>query len=106
MGRLKPDFEAVLRSRAAVQANLFSESGDGRKTLLCRLPADWKAPELEPSIRWQPELKRSAASARRLPMNGQAIQPPCRNGDARTFETHRAGARRIMAGASLPRLHL
>jgi ATP-dependent exoDNAse (exonuclease V) beta subunit len=36
------------------------------KTILRRLPADWRAPQLEASVQWNPPLQRATASARKI----------------------------------------
>ena len=34
--------------------------------MLHRLPANWRAPQLDPSVQWHPELRRATASARKV----------------------------------------
>ncbi len=59
------EFNHVLRRKPGVQQSLFDVAGPPVNTLR-RLPANWRAPKLEHSVLWQPELYRSAASARTI----------------------------------------
>ncbi len=59
----QPVFESEFRRKHLVQVSLdFGASAAGTK--LRRLPAAWRDPQFEPSVRWQPELHRATASAR------------------------------------------
>jgi ATP-dependent helicase/nuclease subunit A len=63
---VEPLFESERRRKAPVQTALFSVQDEAPKTMLRRLPANWRAPRLDPSIEWQPELRRATASARKV----------------------------------------
>ncbi|HZQ55707.1 MAG TPA: UvrD-helicase domain-containing protein [Bryobacteraceae bacterium] len=66
-GQFEPEFAGLLRRRVPVQASLFANGNAGTPaTILRRLPASWHSPRLEPSVRWEPELQRVAASARKV----------------------------------------
>jgi ATP-dependent exoDNAse (exonuclease V) beta subunit len=60
-----PIFESQLRRHAPAQGNLF-DALEQPRTLLRRLPANWRAPVLAPSVPWRPELQRATASARKI----------------------------------------
>ena len=60
-----PIFESEFRRRSPAQASLF-DAPEQPRTLLRRLPANWRAPLFERSIDWQPELRRATASGRRI----------------------------------------
>ncbi len=63
----KPFFESELRRKAPVQANLFLQPQNERaKTLLRRLPASWRSPQIDASVQWHPELRRGTASAHKV----------------------------------------
>ncbi len=58
-------FESERGRKVPAQASLFTLHQEERpKTVLRRLPAKWRAPQLERSVQWQPELRRATASAR------------------------------------------
>jgi ATP-dependent helicase/nuclease subunit A len=59
----EPVFQAAFERRAPAQASLFDIAGQPRRVLR-RLPRGWRAPVFDPSIAWQPELRRAAASER------------------------------------------
>ncbi len=61
--KVEPQFAGVYRSRTIRQANLFNSQNQGR-TFVCRLPLTWKAAAAEPSIHWQPAVRRMSASSR------------------------------------------
>ncbi len=61
--KVELQFAEVYRNRAIRQANLFSSQNQG-KTSICRLPLTWKAAADEPSVSWQPAVRRMAASSR------------------------------------------
>jgi ATP-dependent helicase/nuclease subunit A len=63
---VEPIFESERRRKAPVQANLFATQGEAPATILQRLPADWRAPQLDRSVQWRPELRRATASARTI----------------------------------------
>src|SRR5207249_4496022 len=44
----------------------FPAQDEAPKTMLYRLPASWRAPQLDGSVQWQPELRRATASARKV----------------------------------------
>jgi len=60
--KVEADFESERRRRTPVQRDLFEEARKVR-TVLRRLPADWRLPQFEPSVIWQPELTTAVASA-------------------------------------------
>jgi ATP-dependent helicase/nuclease subunit A len=57
------EFEAAVRRRQWHQPSLF-EASSVRMNILHRLPETWKAPNLDGSVIWEPELRRATASAR------------------------------------------
>ncbi|MCU1293539.1 MAG: helicase/exodeoxyribonuclease subunit, partial [Bryobacterales bacterium] len=57
------EFEAAVRRRKWHQPSLF-EASAVRMNILHRLPETWKTPKLDISVSWEPELRRSTASAR------------------------------------------
>ncbi len=59
------EFERELKRKLPAQANLFSAEDGAVKTILRRLPANWRAPQFDSSVQWQPEYRRAAASARK-----------------------------------------
>ncbi|MGI9073446.1 MAG: UvrD-helicase domain-containing protein [Bryobacteraceae bacterium] len=61
---VEPLFESERRRKAPVQTELFTAQDEAAQTMLHRLPANWRAPRLDPSVQWQPELRRTTASAR------------------------------------------
>jgi ATP-dependent helicase/nuclease subunit A len=63
---VEPLFESERRRKAPVQANLFTAQDEAPKMMLQRLPASWRAPELDRSVQWHPELRRATASARTI----------------------------------------
>ncbi|HTU45588.1 MAG TPA: UvrD-helicase domain-containing protein [Bryobacteraceae bacterium] len=60
-----PHFTEEFSRRAPAQANLFDVVEQPR-TLLRRLPANWRAPILHPSVNWQPQFQRATASGRTI----------------------------------------
>jgi len=63
---VEDEYRSALRRRPAL-SQLHSTNGrSGQKTSLKRLPAAWRPPQLEPSIRWEPRLQRVTASARKI----------------------------------------
>jgi ATP-dependent helicase/nuclease subunit A len=60
-----PLFTEEFRRRTPAQANLF-DAPEQPRTLLRRLPANWHAPAIQPSIHWQPQLQRATASGRSI----------------------------------------
>ena len=60
-------FRSELRRKGPVQTSLFSSANAPPATTLRRLPADWRAPRLDTSVEWQPELRRATASAHEIP---------------------------------------
>ncbi len=66
-GSEQPEFERELTRRVPAQVNLFSaEEHGGATTILCRLPANWRSPQFDPAVQWQPELRHVTASARKI----------------------------------------
>lgn len=63
---VQQDFQAALRGRVGVQTNLFTGVDPAPKTILSRLPAGWRTPQLASSVQWQPKLKRETASAQTI----------------------------------------
>lgn len=61
---VQSEFESARRRRSA--ASNTSTVLEQPKTILRRLPADWRAPALDPSVHWHPEFRRAAASAREI----------------------------------------
>ncbi|MGI8961210.1 MAG: UvrD-helicase domain-containing protein [Bryobacteraceae bacterium] len=61
---VEPLFESERRRKSPVQTTLFAAQDEAPKTILHRLPANWRAPRLDSSVHWQPELRRATASAR------------------------------------------
>jgi ATP-dependent helicase/nuclease subunit A len=61
---VEPLFESERRRKTPVQTDLFTAQDEAPQTMLHRLPANWRAPRLDPSVQWQPELRRATASAR------------------------------------------
>lgn len=59
-------FERERRRKAPVQADLFAAQEETPKTMLHRLPGSWRAPQLDRSVQWRPELRRATASARTI----------------------------------------
>jgi ATP-dependent exoDNAse (exonuclease V) beta subunit len=59
-------FESERRRKAPVQANLFTAQEEAPRTILHRLPGNWRAPQLDRSVQWHPELGRATASARTI----------------------------------------
>ncbi len=59
-------FESELRRRVPAQPNLFDAVEEQPRTLLRRLPANWREPVLASSVHWQPQFQRATASARRI----------------------------------------
>jgi ATP-dependent exoDNAse (exonuclease V) beta subunit len=59
-------FESERRRKAPVQANLFTAQEEAPRTILHRLPGNWRAPQLDRSVQWHPELRRATASARTI----------------------------------------
>lgn len=62
----RPAFESEFRRRAPAQPNLFDRMEEQPRTLLRRLPANWRAPALASSVHWQPKFQRATASARKI----------------------------------------
>lgn len=63
---VEDEYRSALRRRP-VLSQVHSSNGRSRqKTALRRLPASWRPPQLEPSIRWEPGLQRVTASARKI----------------------------------------
>lgn len=61
---VEDDYRSALRRRIPA---LHAVNGHNEpKTILCRLPASWRAPQIEASIQWQPDLQRATASARKI----------------------------------------
>jgi ATP-dependent exoDNAse (exonuclease V) beta subunit len=65
-GSVEHLFTSELRRKVPMQANLFTTQDEAPKTLLYRLPATWRAPQLDRSVQWHPELRRATASARKV----------------------------------------
>lgn len=62
---VKPEFEAVLRSRRVASAG--PQNGmQAPKTVIRRLPPNWRLPVFDASVHWRPELRRGTASARKI----------------------------------------
>jgi ATP-dependent helicase/nuclease subunit A len=59
-------FESERGRKAPVQANLFTAQEEAPGTMLHRLPGNWRAPQLDRSVQWHPELRRATASARTI----------------------------------------
>ena len=59
-------FETEFRSREPEQQDLFANQSPPPRTNLWRLPANWRSPRLDLSVRWEPEFRTAAASARRI----------------------------------------
>jgi len=59
-------FEAERKRRPPVQADLFTDQEEAPKTMLRRLPGDWRTPQLDRSVQWQPEFRRATAAARTI----------------------------------------
>ncbi len=63
----RAEFERELTGKRPVQKSLFAQEESGPpKTILRRLPASWRAPQLDASVFWRPELQRATASARKI----------------------------------------
>lgn len=63
---VEPLFTKELRSKKPVQATLFSAANAPATTVLRRLPENWRAPQFDSSVSWQPELRRATASAQQI----------------------------------------
>lgn len=63
---VEKDFESTRRHYTPVQQSLFRPEEQDPKTVLQRLPAAWRLPVFDRSIRWSPELNPAAASARKV----------------------------------------
>ena len=61
---VKPEFEAMRQEQAIKRKP--EHSLETATTILRRLPATWSVPRLDPSIGWQPEFRRMAASSRKV----------------------------------------
>jgi len=57
------DFESALR-RSPLQRSLFEQVSPARRTILRRLPADWRSPQFANSIEWRPAYVSAVASSR------------------------------------------
>jgi ATP-dependent helicase/nuclease subunit A len=64
-GAVQPLFDSELKRRTPAQSNLF-EMPEQPRTVLRRLAANWRAPILERSVQWRPELQQAAASGRQI----------------------------------------
>jgi ATP-dependent exoDNAse (exonuclease V) beta subunit len=62
---VEDDYVRALQRQPA-HAPHATNGHDAAKSALLRLPATWRAPRLEQSVRWQPGLQRATASARKL----------------------------------------
>jgi ATP-dependent exoDNAse (exonuclease V) beta subunit len=62
-GSVTADFEGALRG-SPVQRSLFDEVSPVRRTILRRLPADWRSPQFADSVEWGPSYVRAVASSR------------------------------------------
>lgn len=63
----QPEFERELRRKVPAQRRLFSpEEEAAPKTILRRMPANWRTPQFDTSVEWQPEFRRTTASARTI----------------------------------------
>ena len=61
---VQADFENARRRRSV--ATRDHKTAELPKRWLRRLPSDWRVPRFEPSVDWQPEFQREAASARKI----------------------------------------
>ena len=62
---VKPEFQALLR-RQPVQKSLFAVAPSASKTILRRLPSDWRSPAAAASVAWKPVFREATASARKV----------------------------------------
>ena len=56
-------FETERQRKRPLQADLFTAEAEVPQRMLYRLPSSWRAPRLDFSVRWQPELRRATALA-------------------------------------------
>ena len=56
------DFESAVR-RTPHQRSLFEQIAPARRTILRRLPADWRSPQFAKSVEWRPAYVRAVASS-------------------------------------------
>lgn len=64
--RVENEFDRARQRHLPVQQDLFGGGEQTPRTVLRRLPASWRLPAVEHSVRWEPELVRAAASARKV----------------------------------------
>ncbi len=62
---VQSDFESAARRKIGAPSPGSLQTAPP-KTVLRRLPADWRVPRFEPSVSWEPELQHATASARRV----------------------------------------
>ncbi|HEX4750224.1 MAG TPA: UvrD-helicase domain-containing protein [Bryobacteraceae bacterium] len=62
---VRPDFEAILRRRVAAPKSQ-PETAASPETPLVRLPADWRLPVFDSSVRWEAAVRPDTASSRQI----------------------------------------
>ncbi len=62
---VQSEFESVRRGKIAAR-RIDSSALATAQTTLRRLPANWRAPRMAPSVEWQPEFHRATASAQKI----------------------------------------
>ncbi len=60
------DYAKALHRHALLSNQHAGNGHNPPKTILNRLPSTWRSPQLEPSVRWEPDLQRATASVRRV----------------------------------------
>ncbi len=63
---VEEEYRSVLRRRIPAVHQHAGNGHNAPRTILNRLPAAWRAPQLEASVQWQPELQHATASARKI----------------------------------------